>query len=178
MKQKFLNIIPECYVDTNLIECLVDAGVNHQHSCTKVIGLLNNQFKDKFAIGIIDKDKVQLGYIKECKELASTNHLTLRKHRTRNQYLITISPAADGFILECSVSEGINVEDYNLPSDLKEFTKVTKTVTSNRDNRLRNLFKVLKRNREFRNLRLSLNYMINSTYNTDSEELIRLFTAP
>ena len=178
MKQKFLNVIPECYVDTNLIESLIGADVNHQHSCTKVIGILNKQLKDKFAIGIIDKDKVQLGYIKECEVLASTDHLILMKHRLRNQYLITVSPAADRFILDCTVSEGIKMEDYNLPSDLKEFIKVTKCVTSNRDTRLRNLFKILSKNREFRNLRLSLDYMVKNGYNTDSEELIRLFTAP
>lgn len=34
MKQKkLLDVMPECYVDTNLIEYLLDAGVNHQHSC-------------------------------------------------------------------------------------------------------------------------------------------------
>ena len=37
MKQKkLLDVMPECYVDTNLIEYLLDAGVNHQHSCSKV----------------------------------------------------------------------------------------------------------------------------------------------
>lgn len=62
--RKLLNIIPECYVDTNLIEYLTNAQVNHQHSCTKVVGLLNTRFKDQFSIGIIDKDKVEMGYIK------------------------------------------------------------------------------------------------------------------
>ena len=39
MKQKkLLDVMPECYVDTNLIEYLLDAGVNHQHSCSKVVG--------------------------------------------------------------------------------------------------------------------------------------------
>ena len=33
MKQKkLLDVMPECYVDTNLIEYLLDAGVNHQDS--------------------------------------------------------------------------------------------------------------------------------------------------
>ena len=35
MKQKkLLDVMPECYVDTNLIEYLLDAGVNHQHDST------------------------------------------------------------------------------------------------------------------------------------------------
>ena len=58
MKQrKLLNVLPECYVDTNLIEYLLDAGVNHQHCCSKVVGQLNTTFANSFAIGIIDKAK-------------------------------------------------------------------------------------------------------------------------
>lgn len=94
MKQKMMNVLPECYVDTNLIEYLLDAAVNHQHSCSKVVGQLNSTFADRFAIGIIDKDKVELGYIRECEDIAKTEHLTLMKHRTRPQYLITIAPTS------------------------------------------------------------------------------------
>ena len=48
--RKLLNVLPECYVDTNLIEFLLDAGVNHQHSCSKVVGQLNTTFADSFAV--------------------------------------------------------------------------------------------------------------------------------
>ena len=48
--------MPECFVDTNLIEYLLNAGVNHQHCCSKVVGQLKSTFADKFAIGIINKD--------------------------------------------------------------------------------------------------------------------------
>lgn len=97
MKRKILNVMPECYVDTNLIEYLLDGVVNHQHCCSKVVGQLNNTFADKFAIGIIDKDKVELGYIQDCDEIAKTEHLTLLKHKSRHHYLITISPAVDKY---------------------------------------------------------------------------------
>lgn len=86
---KFLNVLPECYVDTNLIEYLLDASVNHQHSCSKVVGQLKTTFGDKFAVGVIDKDKVELGYIGECSEIAKTKHITLLKHKTKCQYLLT-----------------------------------------------------------------------------------------
>lgn len=177
MKQRYLNIIPECYVDTNLIEYLVGTGVNHQHSCTKVVGLLNNQFKDKFAIGIIDLDKVQLGYIRECREIASTKHLCLMKHKIRKHYLITVSPASDGFILDCAATEGIDPNDYGLPSQLKDFTKISKSITSNKDMRFRNLFKALRNNNEFRVLGTSLKYLMENDYNAEDEVLRVLFTS-
>lgn len=111
MKRKILNVMPECYVDTNLIEYLLDGVVNHQHCCSKVVGQLNNTFADKFAIGIIDKDKVELGYIQDCDEIAKTEHLTLLKHKSRHQYLITISPAVDKFVLDSAKEQGVDTEN-------------------------------------------------------------------
>lgn len=178
MKKKFFNVLPECYVDTNLIEYLLDGNVNHQHSCSKVVGTLKNKFIDQFAIGIIDRDKVKVGYIKECDEVASIQHLSLFKHKTQPQYLITIEPAVDGFILDCSLDQKVNPEDYGLPSKLEDFTKISKSVTSNIDTRFKYLFKALINNRELRNLKLSLEYMVRNTYKIEMKVLLSLFTAP
>ena len=127
MKQnKLLHVMPECFVDTNLIEYLLNAGVNHQHCCSKVVGQLKSTFADKFAIGIIDKDKVQLGYIQECDIIAQTEHLTLMRHRERHQYLITIAPAVDKFVLDCARELMVDVTAFGLPSELMKFTKESK----------------------------------------------------
>ena len=122
--------MPECFVDTNLIEYLLNAGVNHQHCCSKVVGQLKSTFADKFAIGIIDKDKVQLGYIQECDVIAQTEHLTLMKHRERHQYLITIAPAIDKFVLDCAQEQMVDVKAFGLPDELRRFTDETKRVSS------------------------------------------------
>ena len=142
MREKILHVMPECYVDTTLTEYLLNAAVNHQHSCTKVIGLLKDKFADKFAIGIIDKDKVELGYISECDVIAHTQHLTFLKHQTRPQYLITIAPAIDGFVLDCAIEQGVDPNLFGIPSDLKGFTQMSKSVTSNTDPRFKALFAV------------------------------------
>lgn len=177
MKHKLLNIIPECYVDTNLVEFLVDCPVNHQHSCTKVVGLLEGKFNDSFAIGIIDKDKVQMGYLAFCDEVATTDHLTLFKHKERCQYIITIWPAIDRFIMDNAAAEGLNLAGFGLPSKLKDFTNITKSVNSNRDPRFKNLFVALSKNREIKNLRATLLYLIENKYNTDIESLKNIFEA-
>ena len=177
MKQKkFLQVIPECYVDTGLMEYLLDAGVNHQHCCSKVVRQLNVTFKDSFAIGIIDKDKVEMGYIKECDEVASTGkHLTLLKHKTRNQFLITINPAIDRFILDSAKEEGVKPENFGLPSTLKDFIAVSKAVTSNQDVRFKSLFKAINGNREITNLKNSLDYLIRNNYQTDLSVVKKIF---
>lgn len=177
MKQsRLLYVMPECYVDTNFIEYLLSAGVNHQHCCSKVVGQLNTIFVDKFAIGIIDKDKVQLGYIRECDEIARTKHLTLMKHRQRHQYLVTIAPAIDGFVLDCAKEQGVDTETFGIPSELKRFTKLSKDVTSNSDPRFKSLFAAIKDNSEIRSLKLALKYLCDHKYASDNDCLKGIFT--
>lgn len=141
---RLLHVMPECFVDTNLIEYLLNAGVNHQHCCSKVVGQMNSTFADRFAIGIIDKDKVLLGYIQECDIIAQTRHLTLMKHRERYQYLITIAPAVDKFVLDCAQEQMVNPDCFGLPNELKKFTDESKRVSSNSDPRFKALFAAIK----------------------------------
>ena len=179
MKQnKLLHVMPECFVDTNLIEYLLKAGVNHQHCCSKVVGQMNSTFANRFAVGIIDKDKVQLGYIRECDVIATTKHLTLMKHRARHQYLIIIEPAIDKFVLDCANEQMVDVKDFDLPSELKSFTDETKKVSSNSDSRFKGLFAAIKDNCEIRSLKMALEYLCKNQYSSDSAHLRQLFVAP
>ena len=53
---KDLYFVPECYVDTNLVESLLDTdGVNHQKGCNTVVNTMKGKvLKDSFAVGVID----------------------------------------------------------------------------------------------------------------------------
>ena len=73
---------------------------------------MKRRFGDKFAVGIIDHDKRQVGYVSEFIEIAHTDSLSLKKHKDNFHYLIMISPAMDGFILKCADELEIHVEDY------------------------------------------------------------------
>ena len=61
---KDLYFVPECYVDTNLIESLLETdGVNHQMGCNNVAKAMESGvLKESFAVGIIDSDKRKLAY--------------------------------------------------------------------------------------------------------------------
>jgi hypothetical protein len=168
--------MPECYVDTNLIEYLLAAKVNHQHCCSKVVGQLKTTFANQFAVGIIDRDKVELGYIKECDVIAQTTHICLMKHKNRCQFLITIRPAIDGFVLDCAEELGVDMADFELPSSLKEFTKVTKSVTSNVDKRFKNLFKDLEQHWEISILKRCLLYLSKEKYQAKVDTLKEIFS--
>ena len=50
---KHNDIMPECYIDTTLVESLLYAKVNHKHSCHEVAKeMQKGKFKDAFAVGI------------------------------------------------------------------------------------------------------------------------------
>lgn len=141
------NIIPECYVDTNLIETLAPPvnHYNHQKGCGTVANVMKGHFSDRFALGIIDKDKKQIDYLKEFSEICKTDSLILHKHPNKPHYIIQVFPAIERFILRCAVESGISLEDYGLSSDIEKLKKRSKTVTSKNDNDFKRMFKALKR---------------------------------
>jgi hypothetical protein len=177
MEKKDWHIVPECYIDTNLAEYLLDShGVNHQKGCNAVAKkMMESNLKDQFSIGIIDNDKRQHSYVSEFTEIAHTQHVALLKHKERPHYFVRISPAMDQFILDCATEQGINLQDYGLPTELVEFTKITKDVKAKNDFRFKSLFGALENSIEITKLRSVLNYLNDEQYKCDTTELQRLF---
>ncbi|KAA6313251.1 hypothetical protein EZS27_035948, partial [termite gut metagenome] len=122
MDNKDFCIIPECYIDTNLIETLLSIKrCNHQKGCNNVVKTMEGKLKDGFAVGIVDNDKKQAAYTKEFKEVCKKDSLALYKHPDKPHYLIMISPAVDAFILKSSTEAGVCPEDFKLSPDLDDF---------------------------------------------------------
>lgn len=168
-----LYIIPECYIDTNLLETLVPTskGYNHQKGCNNVVRIMQKKLTDEFAIGIVDKDKRQIRYVDEFEEIAHTDSLFIYKHPQKPHYLIMISPAVDRFILKCAEEKDIEIERFGLSSDLKSFTEQTKKVSSKEDATFKNLFQALKKANEAIVLKNVLVYLKENKYQSDPERL-------
>ena len=81
----------------------------------------------------------------------------------------------DQFILDCAIEQGINLQDYGLPSELEAFTKITKDVKAKNDYRFKSLFMALENCKEIAKLRSVLNYLNDNQYNCEVAELQRLF---
>ena len=170
------HIIPECYVDTNLVSALLGGiGVNHQKSCNNVISLMKGKFKDGFAVGIIDDDKRKPQYLNECVVLAQSNHLRLLKHPQKDHYIITVSPAVEAFILRVAEDAGVDMARYGLPSELDGLKRITKHIVSNKNSKLMILFRDLSNVGEFNILRKILGYLLEKGYSADLEELVSFF---
>lgn len=177
MNQRADFIIPECYVDTNLVETLVCySGCNHQKGCNQVTKVMQEKFADRFAVGIIDADKRRPGYLNTFKEIASSKHLKLLRHYKRPHFIILVHPAIDGFILSCAESGNIDMTVYELSPILKEFTAQTKNVMSNKDSRFKRLFKSMENVGEIRLMRNLISYLVTSTYTATSDELAAIFS--
>lgn len=176
MNQRADFIIPECYIDTNLVETLVcTGGCNHQKGCNQVAKVMQEKFADRFAVGIIDADKRRPGYLSEFCEIASSEHIKLFRHPVRSHFIILVHPAADGFILSCAEVANVNMDDYGLSSKLKEFTAQTKNVMSNKDPRFKRLFKSMENVGEIRLMKSVIAYLVDKTYEASNDDLKQYF---
>jgi len=133
------SVIPECYVDTNLVETLVPprGQYNHQKGCGTVTKVMKERFADRFALGIIDKDKNEVDYLKEFDQVCISGSLILHKHRTRHHYIIQICPAIERFIMANAIAVSIALTDFGLPSDFELLKRESKKITSKKDLRFR-----------------------------------------
>lgn len=171
-----VHILPECYIDTAVVNKLmakegIYVKANHCHGCNKVGNTMLNNLKDDFALGVIDNDKMQHSYNDEFLLIAATEHLELLKHGKKHHYLIKVTPAMDGFILDLARKNGVDMKDYGLPDSLKEFTKLTKSVDVGENKNMKRLFEGLMDDNEmiiFRNL---LKYLYEKRFQAVEEEL-------
>ncbi|KAA2238569.1 hypothetical protein F0L74_20305 [Chitinophaga agrisoli] len=140
-------VIPECFVDTNLIETLVPpvTRYNHQKGCGTVTMKMKKAFGDRFALGIIDKDKLEVDYLKEFIIVCETVSLILHRHRdaAKHHYIIQISPAMERFIMDGAAAVNISLSDFELPMTLEPFKKVSKSVLTKDDDRFKRLFRAM-----------------------------------
>lgn len=172
------SIIPECFVDTNLIETLVppQKQYNHQKGCGTVTKVMRERFADRFALGIIDKDKKEVDYLKEFDIICTKGSLILHKHQKRHHYMIQIYPAMERFIISSADGAGISLADFDLPIDLARLKKESKTVNSKNDQRFKRLFRTLNQNgaEEIQRLASWITYLKEKNYETVIAEIEQL----
>jgi hypothetical protein len=176
-----LSIIPECFIDTNLVETIappIGKGYNHQKGWPNVVGHMQGKLNDSFALGIIDKDKRTTDYIHEFTLLQSFNgQLELYKHNVKHHYIIYIIPASEKFMMQCAAEVGLDLSEFEIKFEtLKELTDITKSVDSKKDQRFKSLFRELKHRGAISIIKLSVwvEYLKSNNYQSDIEVLKNL----
>lgn len=173
---KHNDIMPECYIDTTLVESLLYAKVNHKHSCNEVAKeMQKGKFKDAFAVGIIDNDKRKISYLEDFEEIGRTENLTFLKHREKHHYVIKVGKehkAMETFIKENVSALGMKMEDFGLPSDLDSLIGATKdSISTQKDPKILKLCKTLQQSPEMSKLKNVLDYLAANKYNANEETL-------
>ena len=178
MNDAYLHIVPECFVDTNLVQILMQIkGVNHQNNCGQVTNVLMTRFKDKFAIGVVDNDKRQSNYSKECDVIAKSNEITLCKHPTAQHYLIKINHIMENFILNSAKELEVDLKEYGIPDDLDGLKNITKSKDCLENNDLKRAIKAVSSSNEMQLLTEVLNYLQTNKYNCNNKAIIGIFIA-
>jgi hypothetical protein len=172
--------MPECYLDTLLAEVLLKVSykVNHTKGNNNVaLKMQSADFVDGFAVGIIDKDKIEIAYLKEFELIGQLSFDMLKFYAHRNEgrkhFFIVICPAIEKWILTECEAGNVKLEDYSLPGDLKGL-RILKDIAQRSDRRFANLFKqMLKQEgcKEIRALQKWLLYLKEKNYQADINEL-------
>ncbi len=169
------NFVPECYFDTLLVKAILKTKrVNHQKCCTKVANTLKGI--DDFAVGIIDKDKMQVDYLLEFDEAIVTESQILWKHKAKNHYFIQLAPAIEIWVLNAAKETGLNLNSIGLPNDLQGLKRLTKHQSVNENIHLSSLCaELIKCNgKTIGTLTLWLNYLYKHNRNASIDEMRKL----
>lgn len=170
-------IIPECYIDSCLIEVLLFAEknhVNHQKGNGTVAKCMKEDFADGFCIGVIDEDRHVLDYLQEFEVKIESVGLKLWQHKLKPHYIIQIRPVIEQWIINVCETSQISLIQFSLPNEIKSLKKESKSRESKKDIRFINLFRELlnKQCDEVMKLKSWLEYLKNKKYNVDINELI------
>jgi hypothetical protein len=92
-----------------------------------------------FAVGIIDKDKKVVSYLKECVLEIEAESLYLWKHKTKHHFIIQLAPAIERWILKVIEEGNIDVGDLKIPLTLGELKDYTKYQTVSEDDKMHKL---------------------------------------
>lgn len=167
-------VLPECYIDTNLVNTLIGRSCNHQKGCPTVFKVMNERLKDSFALGVIDKDKREPKAMESFSLLCNNEYIYLYKHTSRPHFIIQVSPAEEVFILHAAEELDIHLSDFGLPDDMESLKQYTKKADAKNNSLFTSLFMVLKEASTFKILNELLDYLLANKYSTDVTTLCKI----
>lgn len=174
--KRALDIIPECYVDTNLVGFLLGEDVNHQYGCNQVANtMLKEKNSDRFFLGIVDDDKTKHSYLKDFCPVAKSDHLELMKHPERPHYFMLIKKAAEDLIDSAARELQFDFSSIGLKNGVEGLKKTTKDCHADVNPELRKAFAALLQAREIKIFRNVLKYLNEKKYGADMDVIVRAF---
>jgi hypothetical protein len=131
-QRPMLQVFPECYADTALIQFLVTnpRDVVHIYGIPNVAKEMKEAYDEvklgRF-IGVVDKDKRTPPYLLTFDTILETNKICFRPKDDLPHYLIVIEKAIESFLLWNAAQVSVNITDYGFPDEIKPLGKIFKT---------------------------------------------------
>jgi len=139
--------MPECFLDTNLVEALLNKPytVNHKKGNSSILKAMEEaRLKESFVVALIDDDKVKVKALESYEKVDRLGKKTMKLfiHLERKHFVIQVSPAIEKWIMsECKKGK-INMEEFGLPGDLSGLRRM-KGLAQRNDNQFKDLFKMM-----------------------------------
>ncbi len=172
----YKHFVPECYFDTVLIKMLLetDKNVLHKKGCNNVINeLRKGTLRDSFAVAIIDKDKKEIDYLKDCNVISDEGCFLLWKHMNKPHFIFQLVPPLEKWIIFILEEIKIDIASFDLPANYKELKRVIKfEIDSERNEKLKRLIStIVSESESVKKLKRSLIYLKVKNYQFDVNEL-------
>lgn len=173
----WLYFVPECYFDTVLLKKLLqtDKRLMHRKGCNNVVrDLGSDRLKNLFAVALIDKDKRDLDYLKECNIEYNANKLILWKHKIEKHYVIQLNPPLEKWVIEILDENGLRIEDFGYSRDYKRLkNQIKDDIDNEADEKLNRLVKTIISTEcaTIKKIRSILHYLKEKNYQADINAL-------
>lgn len=133
-----LEILPECYADTLLVETIQFKKPNHCSSIGEVSRIMQKFYTNRVAVGVIDKDKPGTipSYFTEFELLLSSDEMELSWHPDTKHFIIVVAPALEQWLLNTAESLGISADKYGF-GNLKKLKRATKSERAGENEKLK-----------------------------------------
>lgn len=170
------SFVPECYFDTVLLRTVLqtDKALNHQKGCNNVMKVMEQgRLKDVFAVGVVDRDKNELEYLRKF-DGYNFDNLILHKHKEKHHYVIQLDPPIEKWIIRIADEAGMDLTEFGLPKDFEKLKKITKSELARETPELFNLCWRLLQSDSSTIDRFAgwIRYLKENRYNSDINQLI------
>ncbi len=143
----WLQLLPECEGNTLLIEMLGYKNPNHTSNIGQVAKKLQDNFTNRTAIGIIDKDKSSIpSYFRAFDLIDSFDYLEFKKHPEKSHYIIMLIPAFEDFILQVADDIDVSIKNYKFNTE-KYFREQCKKQNTRSNQNLKNFLNTINQKR-------------------------------
>lgn len=141
--ERWIQLLPECYADTLLIEILGYKNPIHQPSISEVANAMAHKgYKNQLAIGVIDKDRNMPAYFADFEVLKTAKSLELKKHSPKKHYTIILCPAFEVFIKTAAEEVEVDLAKFGF-GNLKYFKSICKSIHAARNQELKQLLNTI-----------------------------------